>query len=274
MMCRPYHSLSFAEQQQQQSSSSTSVSDRYNNPIRSMTSLPVYPLVPQGIIIPSSSKKRSVRFATETNVCSIPSSLDCFYDMNQQEEAASLWYNPYDLMSMRDDARVTCEQMKVRSTVSSSVSLSVASDHNPTTSKFPSKQPVTLAYDSATRGLEMKICAERQKRRYVTVRFIVAMANKLKAQAAAQSSSSSSSYDVSTVVAQASQRCTSYAMDIATEEAARDYIRAYCEGEEMLYFEPYLSKKSMTNENNKRMDNSSDSVVESRNVRPRLSSEY
>jgi hypothetical protein len=262
MMCRPFHSLSFTEQQQSPSSSS---SDRYNNKLFSgMTSFPVYPLTPQ-VIIPS-SKKRSVRFATETSVCSIPSSLDCFHDMNQQDEA-SLWYNACDLMRMRDDARVTCEQMKVRSSASS-VSLSVATDHNPSR-KFPSKQPVTLAFDSATRGLEMKLCAERQKRRYVTVRFIVAMAYKLKAKVA---QSSSSSYDVSTVVAQASQRCTSYAMDIAMEEAARDYIRAYCDGEEMLYFEPYLSKKSMTNENNKRIENS-DGVVESRNVRPRLSSE-
>jgi hypothetical protein len=262
-MCRAFHSMSFAEQQQ--SSSSSSSSDGYNKPISGMTSLPIYPLTPQ-VIIPS-SKNRSVRFATETNVCSMPSSLDCFHDKNQQDEA-SLWYSSCDLMRMRDDARLTCEQMKVRSSASS-VSLSVTSDHNPS-SKFPSKQqPVTLAFDSATRGLEMKICAERQKRRYVTVRFIVAMANKLKAQAA---QSSSSSYDVGTVIAQASQRCTSYAMDIATEEAARDYIRAYCEGEEMLYFEPYLSKKSMTKENSKRMENS-DGVVEIRNVRPRLSSE-
>ena len=55
------------------------------------------------------SKQRSVRFASETNICLIPSSLD---DETSSEERNALWYTIHDLSCMRNESKRLCEEIR------------------------------------------------------------------------------------------------------------------------------------------------------------------
>lgn len=140
--------------------------------------------------------RRKVRFAEVVYVCTSPSPLEQINTI----EWGNVWYLQEELEAQRNEARELCRQMRFVSDTTDSA--------NPTEPATPS-----LARDPLTRGLEQRSCLERQRRKYLALKFIVRAASKLR--------------NDSSKLAALSARCTAWAADLAREEAARDFFRAY-----------------------------------------------
>ncbi len=141
---------------------------------------------------------KRVRFAVETEETSSPSPLDRF---DTEEEWRSIWYQQEELEQMRSEARELCRQMRILAEAATSLC-------DPDSPRLP-----TMAKDPLTRGLEQRSCLERQRRKFLANKFIVKAASKLESEPVK--------------LAAIATRCTGWATDLAVEEAARDYFRAY-----------------------------------------------
>ena len=146
---------------------------------------------------PVPENNRHVRFLDYVVVSPTPSPLEL---LDSEEEWSAAWYRMEDLEVFRTEARDLCRQMRVLHTTTEATMI------NPEVPKTP-----LLARDNLTRGLEQRSCAERQRRKYLTTRFILKAAPKLR-------------HDPNKLAALA-QRCTEWASELAVEEGARDSIR-------------------------------------------------
>lgn len=105
-----------------------------------------------------------------------------------------LWYLQNELNLFRSQARDMCRLMRT----------------------FTHRNLCTLSWDNPeskcdTRGLEQRSCFERQRRKFMTNRFILKASHVLSADR----------------LADLSRNVTAWAVDIAVQEAIRDFHRAY-----------------------------------------------
>lgn len=134
--------------------------------------------------------RKHVTFATETTEYTSSPLSKCY---NKQE----LWYPATDLACFRAQARDLCRQMRIL--------------HEQ--QQQPTQRTCSLAMDLQTRGLEQRSCLERQRRKYLANRFILKAAAKCVAEPEK--------------LATLCQKITAWAAELAVEEGARDYGRAY-----------------------------------------------
>lgn len=149
-------------------------------------------------LVPETGDKH-VRFLDNVIVCTLPSPLDHF---EFEEDWSAAWYRMEELEFFRNEARGICRNMRL---LDNAEQASIG----PCGQKTPS-----LARDYLTRGLEQRTCSERQRRKYLTTRFILKAAARLRG-------------DDPVKLATVAQKCTAWATDLAIEEAARDYVRAH-----------------------------------------------
>jgi hypothetical protein len=182
---------------------------------------------------PTRKRRRTVQFSTthECESSSSSSSLSSSLGYVIDEECQSAgWYNKFELDEMRVEAKNACRQIQINDATTSSVSndtttcclASLSSmceekSNDPSSQTPHSKVKPLLCISEATRGLETRICMERQRRKYLVKQFILTAAKKLTLH-----------HDSHVCkLASASSRVTRYATKIAIEEAQYDYIRAY-----------------------------------------------
>jgi hypothetical protein len=132
---------------------------------------------------------RHIHFASSVEIIPALSPLD-FIDTG--EEFAAIWYAAEDLDRFRSEVRDMCRKLRTDST--------------------EEKKACTLALDHLTRGLEQRTCLERQRRKYLSIKCIVRAQHKLE-----------DSYQLACLA----YKCTHWASELALEEAARDFVRAY-----------------------------------------------
>ncbi|KAL7577073.1 hypothetical protein ACA910_006813 [Epithemia clementina (nom. ined.)] len=154
------------------------------------------------LLLPSINKanktmrQKKVSFAQRYQVIHIPSPLDQLADLGIRPSI--LWYGADEMWLFREQARLVCQQMR-DSTVN-------AGKEGSTSEKSPDKV-CTMALDGETRGLEYRICHERQRRKVLATRCVA------KAQAKLDSER----------LAALAQRCNQWAANLARQEGARDY---------------------------------------------------
>lgn len=156
------------------------------------------------IVSPSpspSEQTKHVRFELAVEVDSAASPLDKF---EKEEEWKTMWYQLDDLEEFRNEARDLCRKMRL---------LDEAEEQMESNSNFSGPKAPSLAKDAFTRGLEQRMCLERQRRKYLANRFII-------------KASQSCTEDKLAALA---RKCTIWATDLAIEEAARDCYRAWSE---------------------------------------------
>lgn len=144
--------------------------------------------------------RKRVRFLDHLDFSPTPSPLNLF---DSDDEWYAAWYRSEDLEVFRNEARDLCRQMRL---IDDSTHCSVC----PKAPRLPS-----LARDSLTRGLEQRSCPERQRRKYVTTRFILKVASKLR--------------DDPHKLAAVAHKCSAWATVLAIEEGARDLYRVAVE---------------------------------------------
>ncbi|GKY99146.1 hypothetical protein MPSEU_000870100 [Mayamaea pseudoterrestris] len=168
----------------------------------------------------TNSRTRSVRFSELAHV--IPTTA---YD--EDVNILSRWYQAEDLQVFRTEARELCRHMRQHvaselmsntlndngssssATTSSSTSMSTFSLDKP----LPDQEDLSLTPENATsRGLELRSCLERQRRKYMANKYILKASQTLLC---------------ATKLAKLCSKCTSWAKKLALEEGKRDYERVY-----------------------------------------------
>jgi hypothetical protein len=144
---------------------------------------------------------------------------------SQEESRNCLWYEARDLEDFRTEARDLCRQMRSEMMMvvqqQQQQQQQQESNNNNTgdDNDYSLHQQqnvhvgggVSLARDNQTRGLEQRSCLERQRRRYLANKCIVRAQYKLTPDR----------------LSALACKCTQWAAELATEEAARDFVRAY-----------------------------------------------
>lgn len=157
----------------------------------------------------SRKRRRIVQFSSSTQQeVQLSSS---FYVIDEEVKSAG-WYNKSELDEMRFEARDVCRQVRNEDMISSSN----CSNDNEIQLKQQKVRPL-LSFNEETRGLEYRICIERQRCKYLVGQFVLTAASKLKLNQPKHIAK----------LAWASSRVTRYATKIAIEEASRDYICVY-----------------------------------------------
>ena len=146
--------------------------------------------------------KRGVRFSDDVSVCSAPSPLDQLE--LEPERKQDLWYSQPELAFFRDEARYLCREMRRLD------------------QEDPTYNPnlLCLSRHEETRGLEMRSCLERQRRKFWTSRFLVRAAGH-------HHHHSHNSTCNPQQLAILSQKVTAWATELAIAQAQQDYVRAY-----------------------------------------------
>lgn len=228
----------------------------------------------------SRKRPRRVSFATTTTTTSASftdvvlqvSLIPIPSPVNQllQEESdpckvwSTVWYKQEDLDAFRTEARNLCRQLRFE--VGASAVVSSDDDEDTSASKQRPSSKLLLARDCSddddtdssdsesdlavvedasersVRGLESRCCLERQRRKYLTNKYIVK---------ASQHPNLSAER-----LAALSTKCTQYASRLAVQEAHDDYLRAY--------------PMTKTLKRNVPDSNTATTDVEQRRVRPRL----
>ena len=166
---------------------------------------------------------RAVHFAEYVTFVSSPSPLDRLNNNNNDDTITSyadLWYQASDMTLFRDEARLLCREMRRQDELEPTYNpklLRLSSSCSTTTSSrssssSSSSDETTATSTANTRGFEQRSCLERQRRKYLASRFIL--------KAAQQGACPQR-------LARMSQRLTAWALELAQEEARRDYARAY-----------------------------------------------
>jgi hypothetical protein len=214
----------------------------------SVLSLEEYFLEPTVAEDPPVSHRR-VGFSDAVEVIASASPLDLL----EPQERSCIWYEARDLDDFRTEARDLCRQMR------SNMAQEDMNNTNSTLDNFlPRVSGVSLARDNQTRGLEQRSCLERQRRRYLANKCIVRAQYKLTPER----------------LSALSQKCTHWAQNLATEEAARDFVRAYVNIDHDAFPSPspIVARMVVPGNNNKRQHTASIcEEQESRRVRARLS---
>lgn len=136
---------------------------------------------------------RSVRFDETLTVIEASSNV-------LDDEISTVWYQLEDLEVFRSEARELCRQIR---------SSQPTEKHGTTTSSTD----LELLRDWNSRGLELRSCLERQRRKYLANRYIVKASRKLDERK----------------LASFATRCTTWAATLAREEGKKDFERAYRE---------------------------------------------
>jgi hypothetical protein len=118
-------------------------------------------------------------------------------DIIEHAEMSAIWYDFFELDDFRTEVRELCRSMRTHCT------------------QGPDAKVCTFAQSYESRGLEQRSCLERQRRKYLTTKCIVRGQHGLEPER----------------LAQLSLRCTKWSTELATEEAARDFMHAYYEDE-------------------------------------------
>ena len=202
-----------------------------------------------------------VSFAPQVEIIPLPSPIDSFDSMEQhvmeQEKCDSnnyLWYGIRELYRFRSQARRLCRDLRDSSLRQQQhkqrhKQQDQQEQDTPSQQQQQRRRRVLLSSSSRTiyrgeetRGLEQRACLERQRRKYLTVKRIVAdwqrrKQHKQQQQQEQQHGSMNDPKDSSfmekqnheedTRFAEMAQRCSRWAVKLALEEAKRDYDRAY-----------------------------------------------
>jgi hypothetical protein len=144
-------------------------------------------------------KQKRVRFQEGgvILVCPAPSPLE---RLDSVDEWADVWYGQKDVAEFHGEARNLCRMMRA---------CNVATK---TEERGHANAPL-LAKDTLTRGLEQRMCRERQRRKLLATRIIVRAANDKMRNDPDQ-------------LAELAQRCNAWATALAIQEAERDHFRA------------------------------------------------
>ena len=132
---------------------------------------------------PQQQPKR-VQFSEARVVGTVPHHADL-----SVEHAQQIWWQPSELHHFKNEARTLCRQLRQLR------------------KEQPQQQPMQLP-----RGLEQRICCQRQKHRYLAIRCV------LKAQQRSRSEE---------FIAMVSRKCTTWASDVARLEGQADYYNEY-----------------------------------------------
>lgn len=178
----------------------------------------------------------AVRFAVPLHkMTTISSPLD---QLETDKQFHSLWYSVDELNKMKDEIRSICGRARAQNFDSSAsyqqemqaddrieysitapaaaiedIPVSNGTKNHIKTSQM-NKIPM-MAIDSTTRGLESRICIERQRRRFKSIRYVVQLAQKNHLDIGHEK------------LAKFSMKLTRWATKLAIQEASRDYVRAY-----------------------------------------------
>lgn len=170
-------------------------------------------LSPVSCAKPNHAAQRHVHFDDHDSV--IPSvSISPIVDELGSEEDASTWYRLEELEQFRNEARDMCREMKYHDELVHYADQGNSSDSDSSSTTSSTHRLPSLARDSLTRGLEQRTCLERQRRKYLSNRFLLKVAPKLYQENPNK-------------LAELAQKCNGWATDLALEEASRDYTRVY-----------------------------------------------
>jgi hypothetical protein len=158
--------------------------------------------------------KRNLRFQEQATVILSPSPLLCF---DSENDWFTLWYLMEELDKFRNEARDICREMKYHDMLVHYADDNSSSDSESSSQAISSRVTPTLARSSYTRGLEQRSCTERQRRKYLSTRFILKIAPRLYKNDPNK-------------LAEVAQKCNAWATELAIEEAARDCIRVHDDG--------------------------------------------
>jgi hypothetical protein len=205
---------------------------------------------------------KQVRFASRLVLDESPSTSSPLHRLDRDEPWQTLWYSYDELTSIKNEVHQTSHRLKrfiittaanaanaqAAANAASSSSSSAAAQHQqhhprrshhetttttaaatvataccstPTTSMSPS-----LAISDVTRGLESRSCPERQRRKYLTIRYVLHVARSLQ-QSQHHHHPSQQHPSADTVVASRARICSQWATQLALAEAQCDYWRAY-----------------------------------------------
>jgi hypothetical protein len=174
-------------------------------------------------------RRRRVQFTTqETIVSSCSSPLQ---KVQTENEWNSIWYTSSELYTMRQEARVLCTLLKY------------SKNNSKTKTTAATKMQYNYLLDD-TRGLEKRVCRERQRRRYIAIKCIVRAANSSPTLLIGNNK-----HDTTTRLAAIAQRCNAYATNIALIEGTRDFFDAYNDELQQLLVINTNSTNSTTNTN-------------------------
>jgi hypothetical protein len=191
---------------------------------------------PVSRVKPNRNAQRHVHFDDHDSVISSTSAMS-------DEFNSSTWYRVEELEKFRNEARVICREMKYHDELVQYADQGNSSDSDSSSySTISSAQRLpSLARNSLTRGLEQRTCLERQRRKYLSNRFLLKVAPKLYQENPGK-------------LAELAQKCNAWATDLALEEASRDYTRVYlsedvdCYPSESLQPIPICRKRSVSQE--------------------------
>jgi hypothetical protein len=178
-------------------------------------------------------RRRVVQFSK--NIEDVSSSLSSHYVIDEEVLSAG-WYNRRELGAIKSQAREICQRHtgghyqddtcvnEDDNTITTAASSSGLSSLSSPDMETTLKRPLLLSFEeddtTTLRGLETRICPERQRRKYLVGKFVLTAASKLQLQ---------QPHHVAKL-AWATARVTRYASRVAHEEALRDYHRVYGKG--------------------------------------------
>jgi hypothetical protein len=191
----------------------------------------------------------------------------------------SIWYTSSDMEDMRSEARNHCQriqQQQQQEQVQKEKDCSIWSSIQRCDDDDGGDD--SLSAVGEIRGLEQRLCKERQRRKVVAIKFIVRAAAKLLSEQQQQQRSSgvaahpaacpSTTISASEKLALIAQRCNAWATEVAISEAARDFILAYGNGNTTAA----AAAANNTNKQQKRSNDERSSPSIQRNVRSKLNS--
>jgi hypothetical protein len=191
--------------------------------------------------IQSRKRSRQVRFSEARVVATVVNRLDL-----SQEQADQIWYPPSELEQFKTEARILCRRLREQQQLQ-------RKENNP-------QEHVHIP-----RGLEQRVCGQRQRRRYLAVCCV------LKAQQKCRCSD---------FIGRVAHKCTQWATDIAHLEGQHDFCDVYHPEMKTLlpkvtdvpmYKLPIQTKRKVECNNNNISDDSDNDSIQAaqRNVRAR-----
>ena len=160
--------------------------------------------------LPGNSAQRRVHFDDHDWI--IPSTVSSSLSDDSDVDSTT-WYRVEELEKFRSEARDMCREMKYHDELVHYADQGNSSDSESSSSSSSHRVP-SLARCSLTRGLEQRTCIERQRRKYLSNRFLLKVAPKLYR-------------DDPIKLAELARKCNAWATDLALEEASRDFTRVY-----------------------------------------------
>ena len=157
------------------------------------------------------SSKKNVTFTSMVQIIAAePQQVD-----SEDDRLDKIWYNAAELAVFRDEVRIMCRDLRVRVSVAAAQECEQAGIHysSPTVPKEDThdNHACSMAFSAQTRGLESRVCMERQRRRYLATKCVVRAQSRLSFER----------------LADLSFRCTRWASELAQAEAVQDYRDAY-----------------------------------------------